>query len=76
MSINPEWVGYLKYCGEMGLGQYDLSKIEVIGASLADVKKPYRMHADIELELQWQGPMTEVPQNLGWIHAMGDYPLV
>jgi len=76
MSVNPDWLGYLKYCGELGLGQYDLSKIDVLGASLADVKKPYRMHADIELELQWQGPMTELPPQIGWVTPVGDYPAV
>jgi uncharacterized protein (DUF362 family) len=67
MGINPEWLGYLKYCGQIGLGQYDISKIDVIGASLADVRKEYRMHPDIERELQWQGTMEELPINLGWM---------
>ena len=67
MGVNPEWLGYLVYCGQIGLGQYDLSKIDVIGASLADVRKSYSMHPDIERELQWQGPMKELPFNLGWM---------
>jgi uncharacterized protein (DUF362 family) len=70
MSIDPEWLGYVKYCGELGLGQYDAGKIDVIGAKVADVKKAYRMHPDIERELKWQGPMTELPFNLGWTRAM------
>jgi uncharacterized protein (DUF362 family) len=72
MGINPEWLGYIKYCGQLGLGQFDPGKIDIRGARVADVKKPYRMHPDIERELQWQGPMTEVPFNLGWIRALGD----
>jgi uncharacterized protein (DUF362 family) len=67
MGIDPEWLGYVKYCGGLHLGQFDESKIDVIGAKVADVKKAYRMHADIDRELQWQGPMTEVPFNLGWV---------
>ena len=67
MGIDPEWLGYVKYCGALHLGQFDESKIDVIGAKVADVKKPYRMHADIDKELLWQGPMTEVPFNLGWV---------
>jgi uncharacterized protein (DUF362 family) len=66
MGIDPEWLGYAKYCGQAGLGQFDPAKIDVIGAKVADVKKPYRMHDTIEQELKWQGPMTEVPFNLGW----------
>lgn len=67
MGIDPEWLGYVKYCGELHLGQFDESKIEVIGAKVADVKKAYRMHPDIDRELMWQGPMTELPFNLGWV---------
>jgi uncharacterized protein (DUF362 family) len=67
MGIDPEWLGYAKYCGQLGLGQFEGSKIDVIGAKVADVKKPYRMHPDIERELQWQGPLTELPFNLGWV---------
>jgi uncharacterized protein (DUF362 family) len=73
MSIDPEWLGYLKYSGQAGLGQFDPAKIDVVGAKVADVKKPYRMHDTIEQELKWQGPMTEVPFNLGWTHAMDGY---
>jgi uncharacterized protein (DUF362 family) len=72
MGINPEWLGYVKYCGQLGLGQFDPAKIDIIGAKVADVRKSYRMHPDIERELQWRGPMTEVPFNLGWTRALGD----
>lgn len=72
MGIDPEWLGYVKYCGEMGLGQFDPAKIDVIGAKVADVKKAYRMHPDIDKELKWMGPMTELPFNLGWITPQHD----
>jgi uncharacterized protein (DUF362 family) len=65
MGINPAWVGYLNYCAQAGLGQFDLSKIEVKGASIASVQKKYQLHPDIERELKWMGPMDELPQNLG-----------
>ena len=65
MSINPAWVGYLQYCWQVGLGQYDLAKIDLRGAALAAVKKPYRMHRDIERELEWMGPLNDVPPKLG-----------
>lgn len=71
MGVNPEWLGYVKYCGQLGLGQWDLAKIDIIGAQVAEVKKPYRMHPDIERELQWQGPMTDLPFNLGWTQPLG-----
>lgn len=65
MGINPEWLGYLKYCAQAGLGQYDLSGIDIRGAKLADVRKQYQLHADIERELQWMGPMSDLPPRLG-----------
>jgi uncharacterized protein (DUF362 family) len=71
MGINPEWLGYVKYCGAIGLGQFDAAKIDVLGAKVAEVKKSYRLHPDIDRELQWQGPMTELPFNLGWTRALG-----
>jgi len=65
MGLNPAWVGYLGFCAQCGLGQDDLSKIDIRGAKLADVAKKYRLHADIERELKWMGPMKEVPEKLG-----------
>jgi hypothetical protein len=47
------------------LGQNDLSKIDVRGAKLADVVRKYQLHPDMEMELQWMGPMTEIPRRLG-----------
>ncbi len=70
MGFDPEVLGYVKYCSNVGLGQFDPAKIDVIGAAIADVKKQYRPHPDIERELQWQGPMTELPFNLGWVTPM------
>jgi uncharacterized protein (DUF362 family) len=71
MGINPEWMGYVKYAGQLGLGQWDAARIDVIGAKVAEVRKSYRMHPDIDRELKWQGPMTELPFNLGWTRALG-----
>jgi uncharacterized protein (DUF362 family) len=72
MGVNPEWLGYVKYCSEVGLGQFDPAKIDVIGAQVADVKKSYRMHPDIERELKWQGPLIDLSSNLGWVRPVTD----
>jgi uncharacterized protein (DUF362 family) len=66
MSIDPSWVGYLVYCGQVGLGNYDLSKIHIRGAALEAVRKKYRLHPDIDRELQWMGPMEDLPPKLGF----------
>jgi len=65
MGIDSAWVGYLGFCGQAGLGQNDLAKIDIRGAKLADVARKYRLHRDIERELRWMGPMKEVPEKLG-----------
>jgi uncharacterized protein (DUF362 family) len=65
MGLNPEWVGYLGFCARSGLGQDDLSKIQIRGSKLAEVTRKYRMHDDIERELRWMGPMQEIPEKLG-----------
>ena len=76
MGIDHNYIGMLKYCGEVGLGQWDLSKIDIRGAQIAAVQKKYRLHSDIERQLKWMGPMEELPPNLGWIHPIGDtYPV-
>jgi len=65
MGIDPGWLGYLTYCGTMGVGQYDLAKIDVRGEKIAEVKRPYQLHQDIERMLEWMGPMKELPRKLG-----------
>jgi uncharacterized protein (DUF362 family) len=72
MGIDPSWFGVQKYCTEVGLGQWDLSKIEIRGAQIAAVQKKYRMHPDVERELRWMGPMQELPPNLGWVRPFSE----
>lgn len=57
MGINPDWVGYLNYAWKLGLGQYDLAKINLTGgAALASVKRTYRLHDQVADELEWTRP--------------------
>jgi uncharacterized protein (DUF362 family) len=65
MGIDPSWVGYLAFCGQAGVGRYDLDQIDVRGDRLADVKKTYQLHRDIERMLEWMGPMRNLPPRLG-----------
>jgi uncharacterized protein (DUF362 family) len=65
MGVNPGHPGYLLYCWQMGLGQYDPKMIDVVGETVASVKKEYKQHGDIEQQLQWLGPMNELPPKLG-----------
>lgn len=65
MGIDANWLGYLRYCADAGIGQYDLNRIQVVGESIASVAKKYKLHPDIERELLWMGPMKELPPMLG-----------
>lgn len=65
MGINPDWLGYLNFCAQGRIGQYDLSKIDIRGPKLDGLIKKYVLHGDIERELQWMGPLNEIPVKLG-----------
>jgi uncharacterized protein (DUF362 family) len=65
MGINPDWTGYLKWCSKVGVGRWDRDQIELRGVDVAQVRREYRLHADIDRELQWMGPLKELPPKLG-----------
>ncbi len=58
MGVNPDWVGYLKYCADAGLGQYDSAFIDLRGnAAVAEIRKTYKLHPKIDKQLEWMGPL-------------------
>ena len=57
MGVDPNWVGYLRYCAQVGLGNYDRAKIDIRGPQIASVQKKYRMNADVERQLDWMTPL-------------------
>ncbi|MGA3026567.1 MAG: DUF362 domain-containing protein [Bryobacteraceae bacterium] len=65
MGIDARWPGYLLYCWQAGLGQYDLNRIDIAGENLATVRRKYKLHNDIDRELEWMGPMRDLPSRLG-----------
>ncbi len=74
MGINPNWVGYLTFAGQLGLGQYDLSKIKLVGGTaISSVQKKYRLHDGMQRELEWMGPMAETPQNMSSLRKPLDF---
>jgi len=58
MGIDPRWVGYLQYCEQVGIGNYDISKIEVRGEKIAAVARKYRLHSSTDHNLQWMAPLA------------------
>ena len=65
MGVNAGYPGYLIYSWQAGVGQYDLHQIDIVGENITAVRKQYRLHGDIDRELQWIGPMQEIPPKLG-----------
>jgi uncharacterized protein (DUF362 family) len=56
MGIDPAKVGYLTYCSQTSLGEFDLKKIEIIGPALKDYIKPYKLAGNIDQQLNWMKP--------------------
>jgi uncharacterized protein (DUF362 family) len=65
MGINPLWIAHLQWCWQVGIGQYDVAKIDIRGEKIADVRRSYRLHQDIERELRWIGPLEDIEKPLG-----------
>lgn len=65
MGINSGWVGYLNYCGQAGLGQFDLAKIDVAGVPIESVRRQYELHPNIRRELEWLGPIGQGSPTMG-----------
>jgi uncharacterized protein (DUF362 family) len=49
-------IGYLTYCAQAGMGQADLSKIDILGPALKDHIKKYKEPANMDRLLSWQKP--------------------
>ena len=57
MGLGIGKVGHLTYAAKAGLGQADLSRIEIIGPALKDHVKIYKLPANVEQLLSWQKPL-------------------
>lgn len=58
MGIDFAKVGYLNFCAETGLGVADLNKIEIVGESIANHIKTYRLPDNIDNLLMWMKPIS------------------
>ena len=56
MGIDFAKVGYLNFCAQTGMGIADLDKIKIIGESINDHKKTYKLADSIEKQLIWMTP--------------------
>jgi len=53
MGIDFTIIGYLNYCAQNRSGIADLSKIEIVGESISNHIKHYKLHDNIEKQLIW-----------------------
>lgn len=58
MGIDFGKIGYLNYCAQTSLGIADLSKIEIVGESISNHIKHYKLHENIEEQLIWMKPVS------------------
>lgn len=55
MGFDINDIGYLFYCREAGLGEGDMSKIELVGnASLEECRRKFKSHSTAEAQLGWR----------------------
>lgn len=58
MGIDFTKVGYLNYCSQTGLGMADLSRIEIVGESISNHIKPYRLSDNFDKQMIWRTPAS------------------
>ncbi len=62
MGIDFAKIGYLNYCAAAGMGEADLKKIEIVGASIDKHRKTYLLADNIEEQLAWMKPLPGAKQ--------------
>lgn len=53
MGFEFEKVGYLAFCARAGMGQADISKIDLLGERLDPHRRHYKPHDTIEQQYEW-----------------------
>jgi uncharacterized protein (DUF362 family) len=59
MGIDLGKIGYLTYCAQAGMGEADLSRIEIVGPAIKDHIKTYQLPNNMERQLIWQQPISQ-----------------
>ena len=53
MGFDFDKIGYLLFCAKHGMGQTDLSHVEIVGEKMADHVRQYKPHDTIERQYKW-----------------------
>ena len=64
MGIDPATIGYLTFCAEAGMGQFDINKIDIVGEKIAHHIRTYKLSRNIDKQLQWMTPLREKGESL------------
>jgi uncharacterized protein (DUF362 family) len=59
MGMDAAWIGYLQYLEQVGVGNYDIAKIDVRGETIAAVRKTYKPVSTLERALEWRLPLVQ-----------------
>ena len=59
MGIPAHAVGYLQYAAQLGVGQFDLAKIDIRGEKPEAVKKTFKLHTTANYQLGWLGDLMK-----------------
>ncbi|MCX6254456.1 MAG: DUF362 domain-containing protein [Bacteroidia bacterium] len=58
MGIDFDKVGYLNFCSQTGSGIADLNKIEIIGETINNHKRSYKLSDNFKDQLIWMNPVS------------------
>ncbi|MCB0107283.1 MAG: DUF362 domain-containing protein [Caldilineaceae bacterium] len=58
MGFEPLEIGLLHYGHELGMGIADLDEIAVLETAIADVRKAFKPHETVDLQMQWRDPQA------------------
>ena len=53
MGIDPFYMKYLEWCGEAGLGNWNMNNIRTVGANIGDNIIKYKMNKNVETQISW-----------------------
>ena len=58
MGIDFSKIGYLNHCAGMGLGNADLGRIEILGESIDNHIRSYKLPDNFERQIVWMNPKS------------------
>jgi hypothetical protein len=56
MGIDLANIGYLTYLANTGIGETDMSKMEIVGEPVKSLAKTYQLSPSIQQQFQWKNP--------------------